>query len=80
MFDVLKISRKNYYHFLGKLSTIGKNGPLLMCRVDYARLFLEHIERKINLKFRNFRNKITIKLLSSQNVQNTFKSQIVKHL
>ena len=72
MFDVLKISRKNYYHFLGKLSTIGKNGPLLMCRVDYARLFLEHIERK---------NKLEISKFSEQNNNKTpIFSKCTKHL
>ena len=54
MFDVLKISRKNYNHSLGKFSTIGKKDPLLMCRVDYDRLFLEHIERKNKLEISQF--------------------------
>ena len=78
MFDVLKISRKNFYHFLGKFSTIGKNGPLLMCRVDYARLFLEHIERKNELEISKFRDKIHISPIFSRCTKH-LKSRIVKH-
>ena len=49
-----------------------------MWKIFYFPVFLVHVERKLNLNFHNFRQKISVNLLISINVHITFKSSILK--